>query len=73
MVKAVSLDPKATTEERDADVCFLYKHYIQAQNHEQKDGVNAERISCNASTFLYTEALPESMYFWCTHKNSIYS
>lgn len=44
MVKAISLDPKATTEASKADVCLLYKHYRKAQKHKQKVDVNAERI-----------------------------
>lgn len=43
MVKSVSLDPRATTEEREADVCLLYKHYIQAQKHKQKEMVSMQK------------------------------
>lgn len=36
MVKAISLDPKATIEASKADICLHYKHCRQARKHKQK-------------------------------------
>lgn len=37
------MDPKATIEEREIDVCLLYKYYMQAQEHKQKETVFTQK------------------------------
>lgn len=38
-LQAISSEPRATIKEREIDVCLIYKHYIQAQEREQKETV----------------------------------